>query len=90
MQGDLIVYAWGCWGGQRRQKEAKLGLCARRTGGGRAVLEGEWSGKRGEEEAGGAGFVDEQCLPDPRLSCHSGANCPYRQVMTNKKKGSSF
>jgi len=51
-------------------------------------MEGEVG--REEEEAGGAGFVDEQCLPDPRLSCHSGANCPYRQVMTNKKKGSSF
>lgn len=50
----------------------------------------EWEEGREEEEAGGAEFVDEQCLPDPRLSCHSGANCPYRQVMTSKKRDHPF
>lgn len=50
----------------------------------------EWEEGREEEQADGIGFVDEQSLPDPRLSCHSGVNCPYKQVMTSKKKDHPF
>lgn len=71
---DETVHARGphclCMGLLGRAKEvkgSKAGSVCKENGRRQSSPGGgmEWEEGREEEEAGGAGFVDEQCLPDP-------------------------
>lgn len=69
----------GLLGRAKEAKGSKAGSVNKQNGRRQSSPGGEmeWEEGREEEQAGGIGFVDEQSLPDPRLSCHSmSINCP--------------